>query len=38
MSMCVAAGMAEIASSYPISGGPYYWYTLVVPWCTPLKW
>ena len=25
MSFCVAACMAEITSSLPISGGPYYW-------------
>ncbi|CAK0783725.1 hypothetical protein CVIRNUC_006924 [Coccomyxa viridis] len=25
MSLCVAACMAEITSSLPISGGPYYW-------------
>ncbi len=25
MSLCVAACMAEISSSLPISGGPYYW-------------
>ena len=25
-SMCVALGMAELASAYPTSGGMYYWW------------
>ena len=30
MSLCVAACMAEITSSLPISGGPYYWCALLM--------
>ncbi|EFJ50420.1 amino acid carrier 3 [Volvox carteri f. nagariensis] len=36
-SLCVALGMAELASAYPTSGGMYYWiYQLVGPSYGPL--
>ncbi|PNH06511.1 Amino-acid permease BAT1 [Tetrabaena socialis] len=37
MSLCVALGMAELASAYPTSGGMYYWiYQLSGPRVGPL--
>ncbi|KAG2436300.1 hypothetical protein HXX76_006611 [Chlamydomonas incerta] len=37
MSLCVALGMAELASAYPTSGGMYYWaFQLLPPSVGPL--
>ncbi|GLI62318.1 hypothetical protein VaNZ11_004926 [Volvox africanus] len=37
LSLCVALGMAELASAYPTSGGMYYWiYQLVEPSVAPV--
>ncbi|GLC56117.1 hypothetical protein PLESTB_001066200 [Pleodorina starrii] len=37
LSLCVALGMAELASAYPTSGGMYYWiFELVPPSVGPL--